>query len=58
VDRKTVRRYVGAAVAAGLDREGGGEQLTDELIGAVMAAVRPDRAANGKTVKHCSALYL
>jgi len=33
VDRKTVRRYVDAAVAAGLDREGGVEQLTDELIG-------------------------
>jgi len=43
VDRKTVRRYVDAAVAAGLDREGGVEQLTDELIGAVVAAVRPDR---------------
>jgi transposase len=43
VDRKTVRRYVHAAVAAGLDREGGVEQLTDELIGAVVAAVRPDR---------------
>ena len=43
VDRKTVRRYVGAAVAAGLDREGGVEQLTDELIGQVVAAVRPDR---------------
>src|SRR5258708_8182661 len=43
VDRKTVRRYVSAAVAVGLDREGGVEQLTDELIGAVVAAVRPDR---------------
>lgn len=43
VDRKTVRRYVDAAVAAGLDRDGGVEQLTDELIGAVVAAVRPDR---------------
>src|SRR6478735_5170543 len=43
VDRKTVRRYVGAAEAAGLDRECGVEQLTDELIGAVVAAVRPDR---------------
>jgi hypothetical protein len=43
VDRKTARRYVAAAVAAGLDRDGGGEQLCDELIGAVVAAVRPDR---------------
>ena len=33
VDRKTVVRYVDAAVAVGLDRDGGEEQLTDELIG-------------------------
>ena len=32
-----------AAEAAGLDRDGGVDQLTDELIGAVVAAVRPDR---------------
>jgi hypothetical protein len=43
VDRKTARRYVAAAVAAGLDRDGGVEQLSDGLIGAVVAAVRPDR---------------
>jgi hypothetical protein len=43
VDRKTARRYVAAAVAAGLDRDGGVDQLGDELIGAVVAAVRPDR---------------
>jgi hypothetical protein len=43
VDRKTVVRYVDAAVAAGLVREGGEEQLTDELIGQVVATVRPDR---------------
>ena len=43
VDRKTARRYVDAAVAAGLDRECGVEQLSDELIGEVVAAVRPDR---------------
>ncbi len=43
VDRKTVVRYVEAAVVAGLDRDGGEEQLTDELIGQVVAAVRPDR---------------
>ena len=42
VDRKTARRYVDAAVAAGLDRECGVEQLSDELIGAVVTAVRPD----------------
>jgi hypothetical protein len=42
VDRKTARRYVEAAVAAGLDRAGGVDQLDDELIGAVVAVVRPD----------------
>jgi hypothetical protein len=34
---------VEAAVALGLDRAGGGEQVDDELIGAVVAVVRPDR---------------
>ena len=43
VDRKTARRYVDAAVAAGLDRDGGSDQLSDELIGVVVEAVRPDR---------------
>jgi transposase len=43
MDRKTARRYVTAAVEAGLDRDGGVDQLTDELIGSVVAAVRPDR---------------
>jgi hypothetical protein len=43
VDRKTVRRYVEAAQAAGLNRDGGGDQLGDELLGQVIAAVRPER---------------
>src|ERR1700756_3284291 len=43
VDRKTSRRYVRAAVAAGLSREGGDGQLTDELIGQVVSVVRPVR---------------
>ena len=43
VDRKTARRYVDAAVAAGLSREAGIGALTDELIAAVIAAVRPAR---------------
>ena len=43
VDRKTVRRYVGAATARGLARDGGEGQLGDELIGAVCEAVRPHR---------------
>ena len=45
VDRKTARRYVEAAVAAGLTREGGEAQLTDELVGAVVTVVRPARRA-------------
>ena len=45
VDRKTARRYVEAAVAAGLARDGGMAQLTDELIGQVAEAVRPVRPA-------------
>jgi transposase len=43
VDRKTSRRYVRAAVAAGLSRDGGEDQLTDELIGQVVSVVRPVR---------------
>src|SRR5258708_32580248 len=43
VDRKTGKRYVTAAVAAGLSREGGEEQLTDELVGQVVSVVRPVR---------------
>jgi transposase len=44
VDRKTARRYVAAAEAAGVVRGGGVGQLTDEVIGQVVAAVRPARA--------------
>ena len=44
VDRKTARRYVTAAEAAGVCREGGLAQLTDEVIGQVVVAVRPVRA--------------
>lgn len=43
VDRKTARRYVQAAEAEGLVRGAGLEALSDELIGAVVAAVRPAR---------------
>ena len=39
MDRKTVRRYVGAAVDCGLVRDGEG-QLTDDLIGSVCELVR------------------
>jgi hypothetical protein len=40
LDRKTVRRYIDAAVAAGVVRDGGPEQLSDELLGTVVEAVR------------------
>ncbi len=43
VDRKTARRYVDAAVAAGLARDGGAGQLSDELVGQVAQVVRPAR---------------
>ena len=43
VDRKSARRYVQAAQAAGLCRGAGQAALCDELIGAVVAAVRPAR---------------
>jgi transposase len=43
VDRKTARRYVEAALQAGLVRAAGAGQLTDELIGQVAQAVRPAR---------------
>jgi transposase len=43
VDRKTARRYVAAAVEAGLARDGGLAQLTDELVGQVAQVVRPVR---------------
>lgn len=45
VDRKTARRYVEAATQAGLVRDGGEGQLTDELIGQVVAAARPVRTS-------------
>ncbi len=43
VDRKTARRYIAAAVELGVDRSGGEEQLSDELIGQVVERVRPHR---------------
>ena len=44
VDRKTVRRYLAAAVELGLVRDGGEGQLSDGFIGSVVEAVRPHRA--------------
>ncbi len=43
IDRKTVRRYVEAAVALGLDRDGDASQLDDVFIAQVVEAVRPHR---------------
>ncbi|MDN5779963.1 MAG: hypothetical protein L0H96_24080, partial [Humibacillus sp.] len=43
VDRKTARRYVEAARAAGLSRSAGQGAVDDALIGQVVAAVRPAR---------------
>lgn len=43
VDRKTVRRYVEAATGQGVVRDGGEDQLHDQLIGSVVEAVRPHR---------------
>lgn len=55
-DRKTARRYVEAAVEAGLDRQGGVEQLSDELIGVVVEAVRPARLhGRGRAWERCAA---
>jgi len=44
LDRKTVRRYVEAAQAAGLSRDDDVSAVDDALIGMVAEAVRPVRA--------------
>jgi len=55
-DRKTVRRYVDAAVGLGLVREGGDEQLSDGFIGLVVEAVRPHRFdGHGEAWRQCQA---
>jgi transposase len=55
-DRKTVRRYIDAAQAVGLVRDGGEGQLTDALLGAVIEAVRPERpAGHGEAWEACRA---
>jgi transposase len=45
VNVKTAARYIRAAQEAGLARDGGEGQLSDGLIGQVVAAVRPARPA-------------
>ena len=42
-DRKTVRRYVEAAEGAGLERGGGDEALTDELLGTMAEQLQSGR---------------
>jgi len=44
VDRKTVRRYVDAAIEVGVIVDGGVEQLTDLTLGSVVEIVRPHRS--------------
>ena len=43
LSRGAVRRYITAAQTLGLGRNGGEEQLTDELIGQICELVRPSR---------------
>lgn len=43
VDRKTVRRYVDAAIEAGVTVDGGIQQLDDLTLGRVVETVRPHR---------------
>jgi transposase len=43
VDRKTARRYVVAAQAAGLERGAGFTAVDDDLVASVVSAVRPAR---------------
>jgi transposase len=43
LNRKTVQRYVEAAQSVGVSRDGGLEQLTDQVIGLVCELVRPVR---------------
>ena len=43
ISRGTARRYITAAQMLGVDRAGGEDQLTDELIGQICELVRPSR---------------
>lgn len=45
-DRKTVRRYIAAAQGLGLDPGGGEAALTDAVVAAVSAAIRPGAPAD------------
>jgi hypothetical protein len=43
IDRKTVRRYVAAAIECGVDRHGGEDQLSDPVVAVICEKVRPHR---------------
>lgn len=47
--------FVEAGQAAGLPRERGDEQLTDELLGTVGKAVQPSRPGHGQAWETCQA---
>lgn len=56
VDRKTVRRYIEAAQALGLSREGESRTLDDGLIAEVASAVQPGAPREpGRMREHCRA---
>jgi hypothetical protein len=56
-DRKTVRRYVDAAIGLGLVREGGDGQLSDVFIGLVVESVRRRRSdGHGAAWRLCQAI--
>src|SRR5260370_26238540 len=56
IDRKTVRRYIEAAVHAGLRQADGESQITDGLAGEVINAVRPARpGSHGLAWEHLAA---
>lgn len=55
-DRKTVRRYVEAAMALGLSRDDESVELDDMLVAGVAAAVKPGAPASSGTMRgHCRA---
>ena len=54
LDRKTVRRYVEAAVELGLERGDGEEQLTDLFLAQVLERVRPHRVDGMDSRGGCS----
>lgn len=56
LDRKTVRRYVEAGQALGVERLEGGLELSDEVLGEVALRVRPGAPSRpGAMREHCRA---